>query len=128
MDEADLLALTEDGQAAEAPIVCTCTDKCAAGDVDTSCPVCKNNMSECTGKEAAAEPEPDEPEEPAAEKKGGAGVILAVLLLLGAGGGAAAYFLVVKPKQGKKAPSALDDLDLEDEEEYLNEDETEEME
>ena len=128
VDEADLLALTEDGQAAEAPIVCTCTDKCAAGDVDTSCPVCKNNMSECTGKEAAAEPEPDEPEEPAAEKKGGAGVILAVLLLLGAGGGAAAYFLVVKPKQGKKAPSALDDLDLEDEEEYLNEDETEEME
>ena len=45
-----------------------------------------------------------------------------------AGGGAAAYFLVVKPKQGKKAPSALDDLDLEDEEEYLNEDETEETE
>lgn len=128
VDEADLLALTEDGQAAETPIVCTCTDKCAAGDVDTSCPVCKTNMSECTGKEAVAEPEPDEPEEPAAEKKGGVGVILAVLLLLGAGGGAAAYFLVVKPKQGKKAPSALDDLDLEEEEEYLNEDETEEME
>lgn len=128
VDEADLLALTEDGQAAETPIVCTCTEKCAAGDVDTSCPVCKTNMSECTGKEAAAEPEPDEPEEPADEKKGGAGVILAVLLLLGAGGGAAAYFLVVKPKQGKKAPSALDDLDLEEEEEYLNEDETEEME
>lgn len=128
VDEADLLALTEDGQAAETPIVCTCTEKCAAGDVDTSCPVCKTNMSECTGKEAVSEPEPDEPEEPSAEKKGGAGVILAVLLLLGAGGGAAAYFLVVKPKQGKKAPSALDDLDLEDEEEYLNEDETEEME
>ena len=128
VDEADLLALTEDGQAAETPIVCTCTEKCAAGAVDTSCPVCETNMSECTGKEAVAEPEPDEPEEPAAEKKGGAGVILAVLLLLGAGGGAAAYFLVVKPKQGKKAPSALDDLDLEDEEEYLNEDETEEME
>ena len=128
VDEADLLALTEDGQAAETPIVCTCTEKCAAGAVDTSCPVCKTNMSECTGKEAAAEPEPDEPEEPAEEKKGGAGAVLAVLLLLGAGGGAAAYFLVVKPKQGKKAPSALDDLDLEDEEEYLNEDETEETE
>ena len=123
VDEADLLALTEDGQAAETPIVCTCTEKCAAGDVDTSCPVCKTNMSECTGKETAAEPE-----EPAAEKKGGAGAVLAVLLLLGAGGGAAAYFLVVKPKQGKKTSSALDDLDLEEEEEYLNEDETEEME
>lgn len=132
VDEADLLALMEDGEtaAANTAIVCTCTDKCGAGDVDTSCPVCKNNMSECTGKEAAAstEPEPDEPEEPAAEKKSGAGALLAVLLILAAGGGAAVYFLVLKPKQGKKVPSDLDDLDLEDEEEYLNEDETEEME
>ena len=118
VDEADLLALMDGEQAAETPIVCTCTDKCVAGAVDTSCPVCKNNMSECTGKEAVAdtEPEPDEPEEPAAEKKGGAGAILAVLLVLAAGGGAAAYFLVLKPKQGKKVPSDLDDLDLEDEE------------
>lgn len=132
VDEADLLALMEDGEtaAANTAIVCTCTDKCVPGDVDTSCPVCKNNMSECTGKEAATstEPEPDESEEPAAEKKSGAGALLAVLLILAAGGGAAAYFLVLKPKQGKKVPSDLDDLDLEDEEEYLNEDETEEME
>lgn len=132
VDEADLLALMEDGEtvAANTAIVCTCTDKCVAGAVDTSCPVCKNNMSECTGKEAAAdtEPEPDEPEETAAEKKGGAGAILAVLLILTAGGGAAAYFLVLKPKQGKKVSSDLDDFDLEDEEEYLNEDETEETE
>ena len=62
VDEAALLALTEDGEKAETPIVCTCTEKCAAGAVDTSCPVCKTNMSECTGKEAAAEPEPDEPD------------------------------------------------------------------
>ncbi|MCI6247431.1 DUF4366 domain-containing protein [bacterium] len=132
VDEADLLALMEDGETAaeNTAIVCTCTDKCVPGAVDTSCPVCKNNMSECTGKEAVAdtEPEPDEPEEPAAEKKGGAGAILAVLLALAAGGGAAVYFLVLKPKQGKKVPSDLDDLDLEDEEEYLNEDETEETE
>ncbi len=132
VDEADLLALMEDGEtaAANTAIVCTCTDKCVPGAVDTSCPVCKNNMSECTGKEAVAEtePEPDELEEPAAEKKGGAGAILAVLLVLAAGGGAAAYFLVLKPKQGKKVPSDLDDFDLEDEEEYLNEDETEETE
>lgn len=131
VDEADLMALMDGEQAAETPIVCTCKDKCAAGDVDTSCPVCKNNMSECTGKEpvTAAEPEPDKPEEPASEKKGGAGMILAVLLILAAGGGAAAYFLVLKPKQGKKVPSDLDDFDLEDEEEYLSEDEeTEETE
>ncbi len=129
VDEADLLALMEDEQKAETPIVCTCTEKCAAGAVNTSCPVCASNMTECAGKEATEEPEPDEAEEPAAEKKSGAGTLLAVLLLLGAGGGAAAYFLVLKPKQGKKVPSDLDDLDLEDEEEFLNEDEeTEETE
>ena len=131
VDEADLLALMDGEQAAETPIVCTCTDKCVAGAVDTSCPVCKNNMSECAGKEAATntEPEPDVPEEPADEKKGGAGALLAVLLILAAGGGAAAYFLVLKPKKGKKVPSDLDDFDLEDEEEYVSEDEeTEETE
>ena len=126
VDEADLLALTEDGQA-DKPIVCTCTEKCAAGAVNTACPVCSSNMTECAGKEAVA-PEPTEPEEPEPEKKGSAGAILALLLILAAGGGAAAYFLVLKPKQGKKAPSDLDDLDLEDEEEYLTEDETEEIE
>ena len=127
VDEADLLALMEDGEtaAANTAIVCTCTDKCVPGAVYTSCPVCKNNMSECTGKEAVAdtEPEPDVPEESVDEKKSGAGALLAVLLILAAGGGAAAYFLVLKPKKGKKVPSDLDDFDLEDEEEYLSEDE-----
>lgn len=127
VDEADLLALMEDGEtaAANTAIVCTCTDKCVPDAVDTSCPVCKNNMSECTGKEAVAdtEPEPDVPEESVDEKKSGAGALLAVLLILAAGGGAAAYFLVLKPKKGKKVPSDLDDFDLEDEEEYLSEDE-----
>ena len=48
---------------------------------------------------------------------------LSVVLILAAGGGAAFYFLVLKPKQGKKVPADLDDFDLEDEEEYLTEDE-----
>ena len=126
VDEADLMALTEDGEAAEKTIVCSCTEKCQAGAVNTACEVCMTNMSECVGKET--EPvTPDEPEEPAEEKKGGAGAIVAVVLLLAAGGGAAFYFLVLKPKQGKKVPSDLDDFDLEDEEEYLNE-ETEDIE
>ena len=56
-------------------------------------------------------------------KESNTGAILAVLLILAAGGGAAVYFLVLKPKQGKKVPADLDDFDLEDEEEYLTEDE-----
>ena len=122
VDEADLMALTEDGEAAKKPIVCSCTDKCQAGTVNTACEVCMTNMSECVGKEP--EPvTPDEPEEPAEEKKGGAGAIVAVVLILAAGGGTAFYFLVLKPKQGGKVPSDLDDFDLEDEEEYLTGDE-----
>lgn len=130
VDEADLLALMEDGETtAAAPIVCTCTDKCTAGAVNTACPVCAKNMSECVGKdsEPTAPDKPEqEPMEPTEEKSGGgAGPILLVVLLLAAGGGAAFYFFVLKPKKTKKVPADLDDFDLEDEEEYLNEDETE---
>ena len=122
VDEADLMALTEDGEKAETPIVCTCTEKCQAGAVNTACPVCVKNLSECVGTEQKAA-EPTEPENPEPEKKSNTGAILAVLLIFAAGGGAAVYFLVLKPKQGKKVPADLDDFDLEDEEEYLTEDE-----
>ena len=118
VDEADLMALTEDGEKAETPIVCTCTEKCQAGAINTACPVCVKNLSECIGTEQKAA-EPTEPDNPEPEKKSNAGAILAVLLILAAGGGAAVYFLVLKPKQGKKVPAVLDDFDLEDEE-YQN--------
>ena len=124
VDDADLFALLEDGESTEAqtPAVCTCTEKCQAGAVNTACPVCVKNLSECVGTEQKAA-EPTEPENPEPEKKSNTGAILAVLLILAAGGGAAVYFLVLKPKQGKKVPADLDDFDLEDEEEYLTEDE-----
>ena len=57
VDERDLLALMDEETPA-AP-VCTCKEKCAAGAVDTSCPVCKTNLSECAGKEKVREPEPE---------------------------------------------------------------------
>ena len=122
VDEADLMALTEDGDKAETPIVCTCTEKCQAGAVNTACPVCMKNMSECVGTEPKPT-EPTEPENPEPEKKSNAGAIAAVLLILAAGGGVAVYFLVLKPKQGKKVPAVLDDFDLEDEGDDLIEDE-----
>ena len=46
VDEADLMALMEDGETTqEAPAVCNCTEKCAAGAVNTACPVCAVNMA-----------------------------------------------------------------------------------
>ena len=120
VDEKDLLQLMEDGQT-EAP-VCSCTDKCVAGSVNTACPVCSVNMSECAGVEA--EPEPEETEQPPEEEKGGdmgGAILLVVLLLAAVGGGAFYYFKIMKPKKdAAKGSSNLDDLDFdEDDEEKL---------
>lgn len=122
VDEADLMALMEDGEAQEAPAVCTCTEKCQAGAVNTSCPVCSVNMSECAGVEPEVESEP-EPEE---EKSGGMGALALVLVLLVLGGGGAfAYIKFIRPNQAAKASADPDDYDFADEEEYINEDEPE---
>ena len=119
VDEADLLSLMgDDAPAAEMPAVCNCKEKCVAGAVNMNCPVCKNNLSECSGKEVVAEPEP-EPEQP--EKKSSGGLLVIVLLLALAGGGAFAYVKFIKPKQGVKVSADPDDYDFEDEE-MVNED------
>ena len=56
---------------AAAPVVCSCTEKCAAGAVNTSCPVCMKSMVECVGKEPAfTEPDEAEPEQEPQEEKG----------------------------------------------------------
>lgn len=48
VDEADLLALMEDGESAKDNVpTCTCKDHCEPGEVNTDCPICKTNMSEC---------------------------------------------------------------------------------
>ena len=125
VDEADLLALMEDGEAQEAPAVCTCTEKCQAGAVNTSCEVCAVNMAECAGTEPEPVPEP-EPEE---EKSGGMGALaLALVLVVLGGGGAFAYIKFIRPKQVAKASADPDDYDFADEEEYINEDEPEQEE
>lgn len=112
VDEADLMALMEDETASvvTTPAACICTDKCKAGAVNTNCPVCKTDMTNCMGTEAA-EPEP----EPEAEESGGmGGILIFVLVIALAGGGAFYYFKVMKPKQSAKGVSNLDDFDFED--------------
>ena len=127
VDDADLQALLEDGKAA--PETCTCTTKCAAGAVNTNCPVCKTNMTECTGPE----PEPQEPEETEKpqedEAKGsGMGGLVVFLVVALIGGGAALYFFKFKkPKADTKGGDELDEYDFgedeDDEDEPTPEDE-----
>ena len=116
VDEADLMALLEDGQTEETPAACTCAEKCQAGAVNTACPVCAVNMSECAGKAPEPEPEPE-------KESGSSGSALVLILLLAAlgGGGAFAYIKFIKPKQGAKVSADPDDYEFEDEE-YENED------
>lgn len=122
VDEADLLTLMgDDAPAAETPAVCNCKEKCVAGAVNTNCPVCKNNLSECSGKEVVAEPD-SEPEQP--EEKSSGGLLVVILLLVLAGGGAFAYVKFIKPKQGVKVSADPDDYDFEDEEMVNEDDET----
>ena len=120
VDEADLLSLMEDGE--QAPAVCSCSAKCAAGAVNTSCAVCSVNMAECAGK--APEPDPDpEPEKPEPQKKGGStGLLVIVLVLALAGGGAVYYLKFMKKKPETKGSTDLDDYDYGADEDELEED------
>ena len=113
VDEADLMALMEDGNTAtEPPAVCNCTEKCEAGKVNVSCPVCKDNMTACSGKEA--EPETEEPAEQPEKKSNTGGLLVFLIVALLGGGGAAYYFKVMKPKQDVKGGTDLDDFDFDD--------------
>ena len=113
VDEADLMALMEDGsEKTEPPAVCNCTEKCEAGKVNVSCPVCKDNMTACSGKEA--EPEQGEPEEPKEKKTGTGGLLLFLIVAIAGGGGAFYYFKIMKPKQDVKGGTDLDDFDFDD--------------
>lgn len=111
--EADLMALAEKGDGSVSVIpaadVCNCKEKCEAGKVDTGCPVCKNDLNGCTGKEKPAEPEePSEPEQPKKDT-GSAGTIIFIIVALLAVGGVGYYVKIVRPKQ-----QAEDEFDEDD--------------
>lgn len=110
--EEDLMSLAEksDGSISVIPEeeACNCTEKCEAGAVDTGCPVCKNDLTGCTGKEMPEEPEePAEPETP--KDSSGIGTIIFVVAALLAVGGIGYYVKIVRPKQ-----QAEDDEEFED--------------
>ena len=144
VDEADLLALLDDdaitaltgGDAAEeTPAVCTCTDKCAVGHIDTTCPVCRTDLSKCTGFETITPtpeptPEAEEETEPEHEASGGkVGGVLAVLLIFGGIGGGLVYFLKNKKSKPQTTGSTdFDDYDFGEDEDELNIPEEEENE
>lgn len=124
--EDDLAALAEKGEksgesesAVPEVIVCTCADKCEAGMVNLSCPVCKNDLSACTGKEQAP-PETEEPEKEET-KKGSGGAFVFVLLAALIVGGTGYYFKIYKPKHDLDDAEDLEDI-LEDDETEVNED------
>ena len=137
VDEADLLALLDDDAitaltgsgdtAEETPAVCTCTDKCAVGHIDTTCPVCRTDISKCTGVETITPtpeptPRPEEDTEPKPEASGSKlGGIIAVLLIFGGIGGGLFYFLKNKKSKPQTAGSTdFDDYDFGEDEDELN--------
>lgn len=111
--EADLMALAEKNEETMSVIptedVCTCTDKCEAGEVNTACPVCKNDLKGCAGKEKPAETEEPAQTEPPKKDTGSTGTIIFVIVALLAVGGVGYYVKIVRPKQ-----QAEDDGDFED--------------
>lgn len=116
VDEADLMALLED-DSQNTPIVCSCTEKCTAGKVNTNCALCKTDMTNCAGKEATPD-ETEQPDEPTPEKKNNMGGILILVLFLAAGGGGALwYFKLRKPKSSIKGGDELDEFDFDEDDE-----------
>lgn len=120
VDEADLLALMEDGNNTAPAASCTCTTKCKAGAVNTNCPVCKTNMTECCGPEPQEETEA--PQEEDKNSGSGAGGLIVFLVVALAGGGAALYYFKFrKPKIDTKGSDDLDEYDFGDDEDLEDE-------
>ena len=46
VDEADLMALADDGE----PATCSCTTRCQAGAVNMNCEICASDMTACAGR------------------------------------------------------------------------------
>ncbi len=122
VDDEDLFALLE---ANDSATPCTCAEKCAAGEVNTECAVCRMNMKSCTGKEVQKAEVTETSPEPEQKKANPMPIVVLILLI---GGGAAVYFLKFRKNKPKTSGTTdLDDYDYgeEDETEYEGEEENE---
>jgi len=121
--ETDLLALAADAEgkdkgsesAVPLPEACDCRKKCEAGMVDTSCPVCKNDLASCKGKAAenpggGGIPAAESPAGGAGKENGDAGMYIFLCLAMAAVGGAGYYFKIYKPKHELDDAEDLDEL------------------
>lgn len=119
VDEADLKALLEEETT---PAVCSCTEKCVAGNVNTDCVICAVNMVECVGIEPETEPtvpETEPVEEPKENKSSGAAV--AIVLFIVMIGCFAFYYVKHKlPKPKTKGNTDLSEYDygVDEDDEY----------
>ncbi len=122
VDDEDLFALLE---ANDSATPCTCAEKCAAGEVNTECAVCRMNMKSCTGKEVQKAEVTETSPEPEQKKANPMPIVVLILLI---GGGAAVYFLKFRKSKPKTSGTTdLDDYDYgeEDETEYEGDEENE---
>ena len=122
VDDDDLFALLE---ANDSATPCTCAEKCAAGEVNTECAVCRINMKSCAGKEVQKAEVTETSPEPEQKKANPMPIIVLILLI---GGGAAVYFLKFRKNKPKTSGTTdLDDYDYgeEDETEYEGDEENE---
>ena len=135
--ETDLLALSakaegkDEGSESAVPLpeACACRQKCEAGMVDTSCPVCKNDLASCKGKAAenpggGGIPVAESPAGRTGTEAGNAGMYIFLFLAMAAVGGAGYYFKIYKPKHELDDAEDLDEL-LGDEDEVTEDEEDE---
>ncbi len=123
VDEADLMALADDGE----PAACSCTTRCQAGAVNMNCEICASDMTACAGPEPEPEaeetPAAEEPEPETEEKGSMNGLLLILLVVAVAGGGAFYYFKFMKNKPKTKGNTDLDEYDYGEDEEPAGEEE-----
>ncbi len=111
VDESDLLALLED---APETAVCICSDHCEVGAVNTDCPVCATDMSQCQGIVPEVVTPTVEPEVEHTTATNTNTLMVSVVIMVLALGGGAYYFIVMRKKKSNKPTQAEEYYDDEE--------------